>query len=253
MDCRTARLLLEFIGNRASEMEPDERESLEDHLADCPECRLFAESERRIEERIGRAMRAVEIPEGLRDRLLDRLNAERWRRVRRRALSAAAGVMLAASVVAGAIFWRSRPVHPVAVDLETAWNEAYQQTGSRPEQVQDWFREKYHLETIAPSGFNYNSLKFYDLASFQDKRVPVLLFIRDGANARVYILPATDFDFNTVVEAPGYNIVLLRNPMDDRFAYVAMYSSERLDWFLDKGSEPQLGMKVSAFGGEGGQ
>ncbi len=119
--------------------------------------------------------------------------------------------------------------------------------------MQDWFRETYHLETIAPGGFNYNSLKFYDLAWFQEKRVPVLLFIRDGASARVYILPATDFDFNTVVEAPGYNIVFLRNPTDNRFAYVAMYSSERLDWFFDKSSEPQVGMNLSAFGGEGGQ
>jgi hypothetical protein len=253
MDCRTARLLLEFTGSRRSEIEPSELESLEDHLADCPQCRGYAESERALDEHIARAMRAVPLPEGLRGRLLDHLNAERRRSYRRQALVYAGGLSVAASLIVVALLWWNRPSHREGVNLETAWNANFWQNGSPPERVQEWFQERYHRQTVPPVGFNYNSLKFYDLVEFEGKRVPLLFFVRDGANARVYILSAKDFDFDNVIEAPGYNINLIHHPTDNRFAYVAIYSSERLDWFLDKNSETQLGMNAVPESGAGGQ
>ena len=59
MDCRTARLLLEFTDSHPSEIEPSELENLELHLGECTACRSYAESERALEDHIARAMRAV--------------------------------------------------------------------------------------------------------------------------------------------------------------------------------------------------
>jgi hypothetical protein len=223
MDCRTARLLLEFTGSRRSEIEPSELESLEDHLADCAQCQSYAESERALDEHIARA------------------------------LAYAGGLSIAASLVVVALLWWNRPSHREGVDLEVAWHGYFEQNGSPPERVQEWFQEKYRRQTVPPVGFNYSSLKFYDLVDFEGKRVPLLYFVRDGANARVYILSAKDFNFDKVIEAPGYNINLIHHPTDNRFAYVAIYSSERLDWFLDKNSETQLGMNAVPESGAGGQ
>jgi hypothetical protein len=253
MDCRTARLLLEFTGSRPAEIEPSEQESLEEHLAECTPCRTYAEAERALEDHLARAMRAVPLPEGLRGRLLDQLGAERRRGYRRLALLYAGGLTVAASLVVVALLWWNRPGHREGVNLETAWNGSFEQNGSPPERVQEWFQEIYHRQTVPPAGFNYNALKFYDLVEFQGKRVPLLFFVRDGANARVYILSAKEFDFDEVTEAPGYNVDLIHHPTDNRFAYVAVYSSERLDWFLDKDNNTQLGMNAVPESGAGGQ
>src|SRR5437867_12201644 len=97
MDCRTARQLLEFARPRSLELEGSEAEALESHLADCPECGPLAQAERQIDDRVGRAMRAVVLPDGLRDRLLNGLRQDR-RLARRRwfgRVAVAATILLA--------------------------------------------------------------------------------------------------------------------------------------------------------------
>src|SRR5438094_788506 len=98
MDCRTARLLLDFARPIPAELEADASRDLEHHLAGCADCDSLARAERRLDEPLGRAMRAVPLPLGLRDRLLARLDAERgaWqRRWMFRSLAAAAALALA--------------------------------------------------------------------------------------------------------------------------------------------------------------
>jgi hypothetical protein len=254
MDCRTARLLLELTGSRPSEIESSELESLEEHLGDCTSCRSYADLERAMDDHIARAVQSVPVPEGLRERLLDGLSAERRRGFRQKLFVYAGTLSIAASLVVVTLLWRNRPAHREGVNLEAAWNRSFEQNGTSPERVQEWFQDTYHRQTVPPVGFNYNSLKFYDLVELQGKRVPLLFFVRDGAIARVYILSAKDFNLDEVTEAPGYNVNLIRHPSDDRFAYVAVYSSERLDWFLDKGTEAQLGMNAAIpESGAGGQ
>jgi hypothetical protein len=248
MDCKIARLLLEMAGSRQSELDAPEAEALEDHLGDCPECRSRAETERRLDEQLGRAVRAVPVPPALQDRLLARLEADRSAWYRRQTLRIAALLTAAASILAGFLLWFQRETPRANVELETACHAVYQQTGSPPERVNEWFQETYGLQTVAPTGFNYSHLKFYDLADFQGKRVPLLLFIRGEHNARVYILSAAEFNVDEVAAAPGYNVKFWHNPTDRRFAYVAVYSSERLDWFLEKDAEIQLGLNETAAG-----
>src|SRR5262245_38578280 len=111
MDCRSARLLLDFdrpqLQGTRPELEGDEVEALRTHLADCDACRSLAQDERAADDALSRAVKAVPVPDGLRDRLLARLSAERdawWRRVLLRSAGVAAAVFLA---VWGAMLWRS--------------------------------------------------------------------------------------------------------------------------------------------------
>src|SRR5262245_13853267 len=99
MDCNTARLLLDFA--RPGDLDAAEAGDLERHLADCPDCGPPARAGRALDRHLGRAVRRVEVPEGLRGRLLARLEADRGDLHRRwaghglRAAAAAAAVLLA--------------------------------------------------------------------------------------------------------------------------------------------------------------
>src|SRR5262249_14246403 len=84
MDCKTARLLLDFARPQARELEPDEAGALETHLDRCADCHDLARGERRLDEHLGKVMRQVEVPAGLRDQLLVRLESNRGDWYRRR-------------------------------------------------------------------------------------------------------------------------------------------------------------------------
>src|SRR5689334_15791744 len=103
MDCRTARLLLDFERPRVPELPPDDASALDAHLAGCPECEALAQADRAADDRLGRAMRDVAVPEGLHQRILDRLVAERGDQ-RRRWLGWTVRVAAAAAVVVLAVW-----------------------------------------------------------------------------------------------------------------------------------------------------
>src|SRR5437763_1050902 len=101
MDCKTARLLLEFSRPFASELPASELSALEQHLAACAECSQNAGSERTWDEHVATAMGDVPVPAGLRQRLHARLDSEMGRRRRQKVrrnitvVAAAAAVLLA--------------------------------------------------------------------------------------------------------------------------------------------------------------
>jgi len=124
MDCRTARLLLDFARPIPAELAADETRDLETHLAGCVECDGLVRAERRLDEPLGQSMRALPLPIGLRDRLLTRLDAERGAWQRRwvfRSLAAAAALALA-------VWGISELAHrPVSLDLEALRDDAVHQ------------------------------------------------------------------------------------------------------------------------------
>src|SRR5204863_3538530 len=83
MDCRTARHLLEFSRPRASELEEQDQDALNGHLAVCPDCDAMARAEREADQHLGQAIRDVPVPHGLRERLMRRLREEREAWLRR--------------------------------------------------------------------------------------------------------------------------------------------------------------------------
>jgi hypothetical protein len=248
MDCKTARLLLYFTHPRTAELEADEAAALEGHLADCSLCGTLAQSERRADNRIGQAMRAVPVPDGLRTRLLTQLDAEREHWYRRRLLRGAGVVAAAAAVILVAwlgISWRND--HPPAPDSEAIAGEFLTDLANpSPDTVRESFERK-GFKVTAPSdsdpkeGLNYRLLRYYGVARFQGKSVPMLLFTHGNAQARVYIISYRDFDLKAALASPpgfgsGCNIEFWPPPAPEnrttpRFAFVIVYTGDSLQPF----------------------
>jgi hypothetical protein len=230
MDCKTARLLLHFARPLSPELETSAAEGLEEHLVDCAECGALARAERKVDDHIGQAMRAVPVPEGLRERLLARAERERHAWYRRRFLApitaVAAGLLL--------ILWfglgRHRPLPGANIE---EWYQVQNLKGSTPAGVEKWFWETHHLQTVAPSQFNYQLLASYNLVDFQGKQVPWLQFVHGSEIAQVFILSDTQFDLseNGLGKPQGYPVEVFHS-RDGHFAYVVVYPENKLDRFL---------------------
>jgi hypothetical protein len=175
MDCKTARLLLDFARPLCPEMEPADAEALQSHLAECPECGPFAVQERRLDDHLGRAMRDVSLPEDLKQRLLNRLSKERddwWKRCAGRwglryALPAAA-VLLA---LAGAWYLWPLPkldVQQIQIDLSV-------KAGASEDTVRQYFQNR-HFAMGVPGQFDFTKLREYHVEEFEGRRVPALVF-----------------------------------------------------------------------------
>ena len=66
MDCKTARLLLDFARPAVAELATDYVQALQRHLAGCSDCASLERADRTFDAQIGRAMVAVPVPAGLR-------------------------------------------------------------------------------------------------------------------------------------------------------------------------------------------
>src|SRR5262245_62372163 len=106
MDCKAARLLLAFPQTGPDAPTGDEATELRDHLAVCPECDAAFRAEARIDAHIGRAMRDVPVPAGLKEQLLKRL-AEEWAQAWRKRILQAVRVAVVAVflLAAGGGLW----------------------------------------------------------------------------------------------------------------------------------------------------
>jgi hypothetical protein len=238
MDCRTARLLLDFARPRSTELEPSEADALEGHLAVCSECEALARAERRLDSRIGRAFRDVPIPDGLRERLSNRLSAERWRR-RRRVLAwtarAAAVLLLVGGIAGAALYLWPRRLPPLSLDL--LHQEAVLEMALTRQQVEERFQERYRRTIVAPLRFNYRLLRHYGLEKHQDKELPVLVFAQGDERARVYIITDRDFDLEALLhtepfDSGGQTVEVWPHPENPHIAYVVICSSGSLWRFL---------------------
>ena len=235
MDCNYARLLLVFSRKR-SELEATEAEALAGHLKNCSQCAGLAETERHVDEAIGRALHDVEMPAGLEGRLLAGL--ERARRIRnwRRGLTAAglaAGLLLAFGLAW--FFWLGAKTTPDYVYIE---DEFGSKIAASPETVEQWFHNQ-GLAMEAPRQLNFGLLMNYDTVQFMNRRVPRLVFFHRGekesAVAEVYVLSGNQFNLDSAPQHPASMEVLRDNP---NFHYVAnVYPKGSLQLFRNKGQQ----------------
>ena len=63
MDCKTARLRLEYARPASAEMDATEAGALDEHLSTCETCDQLARAEHRADEAVGKAMRRVDVPD----------------------------------------------------------------------------------------------------------------------------------------------------------------------------------------------
>ena len=242
MDCRTARLLLDFSHPQAHELEAEEAGALEHHLDHCPDCHGLARAERRLDEQLGKAMRQVEVPSGLRERLLTRLEIDRndWYRHRfghgLRIAAAAAAVLLL-----GWTAWHFSPGFASPVSAERVHQDFLDEVTAAD-------RKQRAEETLKQLGLDgpLTDLLNYDLLStppslgvlpgYGKQRVPQLVFDQGGPphrHAVVYVI-----DPQQRIALPENNALLLSGPYKletlsrpgERYGYLVLHNGENLDW-----------------------
>ena len=194
MDCKTARLLLDFARPQARELETEEAAALESHLDRCPDCHSQARGERQFDDGLGKVMRQVEVPAGLRDQLLARLEAERgdWYRQRfahgARLAAAAAALLLLAW---GAWYWVNdrapAPIDPGQV-AEAVKFDAAEDPQTRTEEA----LRRLGVDTPLSPHLDYHFLvcppAMAELPGYPGRKVPMLVFASRGRVARVYLI-----------------------------------------------------------------
>jgi hypothetical protein len=233
MDCNDARLLLTFARPLASELEEGEAQALASHLAACPRCAAADRTTRRIDDTLGRAMRAVPMPEGLQQRLKSRLSRERDTWYRKRLLT---WTTAAAAVLLIAFFgWNALKPRPIVPDPEN-WHALVNSLPETAAGVEERYKSL-GVTMKAPSQFDYGKLVHLGVADFQGKRVPLLMFQGENRTAWVYVLNDRQFDLKALKDrqAPSvgsFKVQTEWNPADAGYAYICVFTGDNLAPFL---------------------
>jgi hypothetical protein len=237
MDCKTARLLLEYARPHSHELDETEARTLEEHLAACADCDQQAGSERRADEVISRAMRAVDVPDQLRSRILARLAEEQVQRRRRWPAYSLRGALAAAALLLLALgLWRWSAVRP-PFPVERLLRQSNDWVIAPPDrkQVEQAFKGM-GVEMTAPADLNYSYVRFLFLANVEGRPTPTLLFNnKDKSSALVYIVSDAQFDAEALPANfqanNGYEYkCFVRRPEGEHFGYVAYYTGDDLNW-----------------------
>jgi hypothetical protein len=240
MDCKTARLLLDFARPHACELETEETAALDRHLDHCCDCHSLARDERLFDERIGKAMLQVEVPDGLRTQLLARLEAERGAQQRRHFAQGARWTAAAAAILVlcwGAWYWiRERTLAPVDTQrvVEAVTNDAAQE----PRLVAENALRRMGVDTPLSPHLNYHWLAAPpmegDLPGYPGRQVPVLVFERSGRHAVVYLIKEKAVPPNTVDIAGGatYKAELLPRAQGEHYRYLVVHDGDNLNWLM---------------------
>jgi hypothetical protein len=241
MDCKTARFLLDFYRPGTTDLDGPEAQELEQHLGGCSECNAQAGSQRRLDQHFGRAMRAVEIPPGLRKDVLEALALQR-RTWHRRHLSRAVRVgAIAASLLLavgmGWYFWDTfRPKRIYADEVAYALNV----TPPDRDGVNAALK-RLGEGAFAPTFVNYayltGSPSLAPLPGHPGVKVPQLVFTQDPFTARgadhravIYVLDRRRFPLQDVEAASDYQFHLEVRQQDERVSYLIFYSGNSWDW-----------------------
>ena len=230
MDCNHARFLLNFVRPGRADLDAADHAALQAHLQNCSECGSLAQSEYEADHAVARAIAAVDVPAGLRDRLMQSLARNDPGRIRRRWLTglATAAALLIACTVAWFTWLRPLP------RLDFQGYDPVVVVG--PTDVEAWFADK-GVTMAAPRQLNYDWLSSFDTVLLQGQRVPRLLFARGGRGGRadiaeVYVLSDEQFDFNHLPEsAPSGRSMRIEHSDKPGFAFLIVYNSESLEPF----------------------
>jgi hypothetical protein len=237
MDCKTARLLLDFARPEARELEAEEAANLQRHLDHCPDCHSQASSERQLDERLGKAMRQVEVPAGLREQLLARLESARsdWHRQRfahaSRLSAAAAAVLLLCW--AG---WYGVREHWIApIDTQRVANAVSEDALEAPRARTEKALKALGFDTPLSPHLDYSMLEcppaLAELPGYPGRNVPMLVFARNGHAARVYLIREKAIPKNTPASIGGgsYKAELLPSE-GEPYRFLVIHDGDNLHW-----------------------
>jgi hypothetical protein len=240
MDCKTARLFLLFHRPNSGDLDGPEAEELEQHLAHCTECNALAIGQRRLDQHLGRAMRAVEVPAGLRKDILGRLAEQRSAWYRRWVGHAARGAVAAALLLAvglGGYFWYSYTPRSISPD-EVAYTANYSYSPHDRDSANAALK-RLGEGAFAPPFVNYAYLTagpvLGELHGYKGDKVPQFVFTRGSARATassavIYVLEHRCFHIKEVdTSASGrFSVDVYR--YNERVSYLILYSGDSWDW-----------------------
>ncbi|MBX9581981.1 MAG: hypothetical protein K2X87_16875 [Gemmataceae bacterium] len=235
MDCNDAQFYLRLARPGLDAPEPDVAAALDRHLAGCPGCAADARRLAAFDAAVGSAMRAVEVPVGLRSKLVADLSARRGAVLRRRAYrvaAVAASALLAVGLAVGA-FTASRPTFDPD---ERALRADEQATVPGAEAaVRDWLTDQ-GLPARLPAPFDYGLLVMFGTEPVQGRDVPVVVF-RDRVGtgtAKVYALRPSQFKLKDVrpAQASGWQLQVLPEDRSTGVAFVVLFTGDSLAPFL---------------------
>jgi hypothetical protein len=264
MDCREALFFLRFRRPGlpgSGDFAPEDAAALDQHIASCPACAAEAKAAIAFDSAVGSAMRAVEIPAGLRDRLFVAASVQRGTRLRRKAYqwaALAASVLLVVGLATG-IFTATRPepdtyelvmrasrVEPMlhfAVPVNAGFNP---DLASENQTALNTFLKSEELPPLPkPEGHAFDpalivSQHFEDV---QGRQVPVVLFRgADGGFAKVYAFRSTQFKVKGLAEGQGVsdsNCQAMYFPTErSSVVYVVVFTGRDLTPFLAVQARP---------------
>ncbi len=246
MDCRTARLLLDFARPEARELEAEEAAELERHLDHCPDCHSQAHNERQLDDRLGKAMRQVEIPVDLREKVLARLESARgdWHRQRfahiaRWSVAAAALLMLSWS----SWYWvREHFIAPIDTQrvADAASSDATEDPRARTERA----LKELGVHTPLSPYLDYSLLAcppaLAELPGHPGRKVPMLVFARNGRLARVYLIAEKAIPKNAQEFAGGGSFKAELLPSEgEPYRFLVVHDGDNLNW-LRPAEQPAL-------------
>lgn len=237
MDCRDAQFYLRLRHPGSDEFEPDVAAALDRHLAGCPGCAAAGRVLGDFDAAVATAMRAVPIPDGLRNRLFAEAAARRGSVLRRRTyrLAAAAASVLVACGLALGVYTAARP-QPDTGALVFSGDETAD--AREAEAAVDRFRKAEHLPPL-PERFDYGLYVFAGTERVQGRDVPVVVFRGPrGGWAKVYAFRDTAFKVADVRDAQASHCSARAYPPRDGVAYVVVYTDHDLAPFLRGGGGP---------------
>lgn len=233
MDCETIRPLLPFLLRADGELDEQERRAAQGHLRVCPACAARLQAESRFDAALQKAVLRVEVPAGLKDRILDQLaHARRASIWRWTAAGGLAACLLIGVGLYAAFAWRGPELPPV--DLN-ALSGSLSQARS-PEQVEEW------LDYSAPSAlwlppqlrdrWDFNLLEHYYVQYVHGHAIPTLVFRKEHHRTKVYLLKQGQYRPADVAEAfdptdPSRPWTLGGDGVNE---YAAVAVRERGDW-----------------------
>ncbi len=236
MDCHDAQFYLRLRRPGSDESDPDVTAALERHLAGCPGCGAAGRAIAGFDAAVGRAMRAVPVPDGLRDQLFAEVATRRGTVLRRkmyRYAAAAASVVVTCGLALG-VYSAARP--QADVTALTISNDELGQPQGAEKQIAAFLKAQY-LPTL-PESFDPTLFIHAGTESVQGRDVPVLIFReRSGPGiAKVYAFRGTAFKLDAIRDEQASLFTAKPYPHPAaRMTYVVVFTGMDLTPFLRGG------------------
>jgi hypothetical protein len=188
MQCRDAQFYLRLRRHSGDELGAEVSTDLERHLAGCPTCAADARTALAFDRAVAKAMYAVPVPVGLREKLLTQAAAYRGGVIRRqvyRFAALAASVFLVLGLAFG-LFTITRP----KLDINGLLTRADKQRENPDEALRQWLAD-HKLPTQLPLPLNTDLLISLAMERVQSRDVPVATFHHptEPGFAKVYFFP----------------------------------------------------------------